>query len=168
MAKAKKDSTSSAWVMLGVARIALGFILLWAFVDKLFGLGVATPSQIAWVNGGSPTAGFLARVEGPFSSFFTGLAGQAWVDWLFMLGLLGIGLGLVLGIAVRLAAVTGIVLMLLMWLASFPLVNNPFVDDHVIYALLLGAFALGLSQQRLSLQGWWRSLPFVKKNQWLW
>ena len=36
-------------------RIVLGFTFLWAFVDKLFGLGYATPSERSWINGGSPT-----------------------------------------------------------------------------------------------------------------
>ncbi len=29
----------------GVTRIAIGFVFFWAFVDKLFGLGFATPSE---------------------------------------------------------------------------------------------------------------------------
>ena len=40
-------------------RLALGVEFLWAFVDKLFGLGYSTPSARAWLNGGSPTKGFL-------------------------------------------------------------------------------------------------------------
>ncbi|MFC4062642.1 hypothetical protein ACFOWE_30465, partial [Planomonospora corallina] len=28
----------------GVARIALGWVFLWAFLDKMFGLGFATPA----------------------------------------------------------------------------------------------------------------------------
>lgn len=164
---AKKD-TSSAWTMLAVTRILIGFVFLWAFIDKMFGLGFATPAERAWVNGGSPTTGFLANVDGPFAGLFNALAGQAWADWLFMLGLLGIGVGLMLGVAVRLASVSGIVMLLLMWLAVLPLDNNPVVDDHIVYAVALGAVALGLPSQRLSLQSWWRSLSFVKKNEWLW
>ena len=78
-------------VVWAVTRLGLGFIFLWAFVDKLFGLGFATPTERAWVNGGSPTTGFLSGVEGPFADFFTPMAGQAWADWLFMAGLAGIG-----------------------------------------------------------------------------
>ena len=72
---AKKDSTAGVWVWLAVARVLLGLVFLWAFVDKLFGLGIATPAARAWLNGGSPTTGFLKSVEGPFSNFFNGIAG---------------------------------------------------------------------------------------------
>lgn len=164
---AKKDNTTGVWVWLAVARVLLGFVFLWAFVDKLFGLGVATPAARAWLNGGSPTTGFLKSVEGPFSNFFNGIAGQPWADWLFMAGLLGIGLALVLGVAVRVAAWSGVALLVMMWAASLPLENNPVIDDHLVYAAVLLAVAAAGANQRFSLAGWWRSLGFVKKNTWL-
>jgi len=71
--------TAPARTVLGVLRILFGFTFLWAFLDKLFGLGKATPSESAWLNGGDPTYGSLANNEGTFSSFFSGLAGQPWV-----------------------------------------------------------------------------------------
>ena len=33
-------------------RIATGLVFLWAFLDKLLGLGYATPTDRAWINGG--------------------------------------------------------------------------------------------------------------------
>ena len=164
---AKKDSTAGVWTWLAVARVLLGLVFLWAFVDKLFGLGIATPAARAWLNGGSPTTGFLKSVEGPFSNFFNGIAGQPWADWLFMAGLLGIGLALVLGVALRLAAWSGVALLVMMWAASLPLENNPVIDDHLVYAAVLLAVAAASANQRFSLAGWWRSLSFVKKNPWL-
>src|SRR6266511_1876735 len=95
--------TPTAAKMLAVLRVATGVIFLWAFLDKRFGLGYATGSQNAWINGGSPTKGFLSRVAvGPFESLFHSWAGAAWADWLFMLGLLAIGIALILGIGLRL------------------------------------------------------------------
>ncbi len=90
-----------ARLLLGVLRILFGFTFLWAFFDKLLGLGKATPSENAWINGGDPTFGYLSNNGGTFSSFFTGLAGQGWVSWLFMLGLLGIGVALIAGAGMR-------------------------------------------------------------------
>ena len=166
----KKQSTyKNAWYVLALSRLMLGFIFLWAFLDKTFGLGFATVADKAWIVGGSPTAGFLkggVNADGPFVSFFNGLAGLAWVDWLFMLGLLGLGLALMLGIGLRIAAVAGTILMIMMWLALLPLENNPVVDDHLIYAVMLWVFAL--SRREMSLTNWWLSKKFVKKNQWLW
>lgn len=157
----------SAWYALAVARILLGFIFLWAFFDKLFGLGYATKAAKAWINGGSPTTGFLKSVEGPFADAFNSMAGQSWADWLFMLGLLGIGVGLLFGIAVRLSVAAGSVLLLLMWMASLPISNNPIVDDHIVYIAVLFVVAYGIGQQKWSLAGWWQRQTFVRSNYWL-
>ncbi|MGZ6807791.1 MAG: hypothetical protein ACXVGG_14375, partial [Mycobacteriaceae bacterium] len=84
--------TAAAAKALAVLRIATGFVFLWAFLDKTFGLHYATPSAKAWIHGGSPTKGFLTSVKvGPFQSVFHSIAGTWWADWLFMLGMLGIG-----------------------------------------------------------------------------
>ncbi|HEX2362833.1 MAG TPA: hypothetical protein VHI11_12235, partial [Jiangellaceae bacterium] len=111
---------------------------LWAFLDKTFGLGRATPAENAWIDGGSPTNGFLANAPtGPFEDFYKDLAGAAWADWLFMIGLLAIGVALILGIGMRIAAIAGALLLVLMWTAVLPPENNPFMDDHLIYAMVL-------------------------------
>ena len=94
-------------IVLAALRVVLGFVFLWAFVDKLFGFGFATPAERAWINGGSPTTGYLSGVEGPFAGIFNAIAGAAWADWLFMAGLLGIGLALMPGIGMRVAAAAG-------------------------------------------------------------
>ena len=61
--------------MLAALRVVLGFYFLWAFVDKLFGFGFHTAPEKAWINGGSPTAGFLSGVKGPFAGPFHAIAG---------------------------------------------------------------------------------------------
>jgi len=48
-----------------------------------------------------------------------------WADWLFMIGLLGIGLALVLGFTMRIAASAGVAMLVLMWSAVLPPANNP-------------------------------------------
>lgn len=166
MAKSSTASQST-WYALAVGRILIGLIFLWAFFDKWIGLGYATPSSGAWINGGSPTTGFLKGVEGPFASFFHSLAGNVWVDWMFMAGLLGIGLALTFGIVVRLAVITGSILLLLMWAASLPIQTNPVIDDHIVYIALLAAVAYGLPHQKWSLAKWWKSQKIVKHNAWL-
>ncbi len=124
-------------------RLVLAFIFLWAFVDKLFGLGFATARENAWVNGGSPTFGFLSfATHGPFASFFKSLAGMPAIDWIFMLGLLFIGVALLIKRFVMWGSIAGIVMMILMWLAVLPPENNPIVDDHIVYALVLAILAV--------------------------
>lgn len=148
-------------VVWGLTRIALGFIFLWAFLDKTFGLGRATPSAKAWINGGSPTTGFLTSVKGPFAGFFNGMAGQAWADYLFMIGLAGIGLALMLGVAMRLAALSGVVLLVFMWMASLPISSNPFIDEHLIYALVLIGLAIIHADRALGLGTLWEKIPVL-------
>jgi thiosulfate dehydrogenase [quinone] large subunit len=161
------------------ARIVLGFVFLWAFADKAFGWGYATPSAGAWTNGGSPTKGFLGGVAaGPLESAFHSLAGDTWVNWLFMLGLLGIGLALTSGIALRLAAAAGTVMMGLMWAAEWPpakhlsdgaasMSSNPLVDYHVVYALIMIFLAVAAAGRTWGLGKVWQELPFVSRNRWL-
>ena len=149
-------------------RISFGWIFTWAFLDKLFGLGFATAPEKAWLAGGSPTSGFLANAPtGPFASAFNTLAGQAWVDWLFMAGLLLIGVALILGIGMRVATTAGSLLLFLMWLAVLPPKNNPFLDEHLIYILVLAALCVTRSDQKWSLAKRWSNLPFIKKHSWL-
>jgi thiosulfate dehydrogenase [quinone] large subunit len=121
----------------------MGFIFLWAFLDKLFGLGFATTSDKAWIHGGSPTAGFLSfGVKGPFVDMFHSLAGVALVDWMFMLGLLFIGLTLILNKYIKWGCVAGIIMLGLMYLALLFPENNPIIDDHIIYMLVLAYIGL--------------------------
>src|SRR3989338_4218589 len=102
-------------------RITLGFIFLWAFFDKLLGLGFATTPEKSWLAGGSPTLGFLKfGSEGPLAGAFQAMAGNPAVDGAFMVGLLGIGVALTLGIGVRISGYTGALLMLMMWAAVLP------------------------------------------------
>lgn len=149
-------------------RIVLGFTFFWAFLDKLFGLGYATPSARAWINGGSPTKGFLANsATGPFDSFYKDIAGAAWADWAFMLGLAAIGAALLLGVGMRVAAVSGALLYLLMWTVVLPPENNPVVDDHIIGALALIGLALVHAGDTWGLGRWWKHQPVVSDHRWL-
>lgn len=153
-------------VVLGLLRISLGWIFFWAFIDKLFGLGFATSKEHAWLNGFSPTAGFLTNApKGPFAFIYHAMAGSALVDWLFMLGLLLIGLSLILGIGTRIAAYSGSSLLLLIWLAVLPPENNPFMDEHIIYVLLLMGLSFFGAGDYLGLGEWWKKR--VKKSKWL-
>lgn len=164
---------------LGVLRLSLGWTFLWAFLDKLFALGFSTGRNpdtgvvdrfgpAAWINGGSPTTGFLKfGTKGPLADFYQGMAGSAWADWLFMIGLLGIGLALLLGIGVRVAAVTGSLLMVLMWTAEMLPDTNPFMDYHLINAIAMIAIALLGAGRYLGLGGQWEQLPVVRRHGWL-
>ena len=150
--------------VLGLLRISMGSILLWAFFDKLFGLGFATLHNKSWLTGNSPTSGFLLNaVHGPFAEFFRSLAGSGWVDWIFMLGLLLIGLSLLSGIFMKLASYSGIVMFLLMWLALLPPENNPIFDEHIIYSLVLILLSSFKAGRDLGCGNVWVKTKLVRK-----
>lgn len=150
-----------------LTRVMLGFVFFWAFLDKTFGLDHSTPSERAWINGGSPTTGFLKGVEGTYKDFFNSLAGYAWVDWLFMLGLFGVGAALLLGVGMRAAALFGSVLLVFMWFASMPIATNPFIDDHLVYAVVLIGLAAANAGDTVGLGRWWAHTPIVQRAPYL-
>ncbi len=134
-------------------RFIMSFIFLWAFFDKVFGLGFATKAENAWINGGSPTAGFLTHaVKGPFADFFHSLAGLPGMDWIFMLGLLFVGLTLLFNKYIKWGVAAGIAMLTLMWLALLLPENNPIVDDHIVYALVLVLLAFESKNGNLNLK----------------
>ena len=167
---------------LAVLRIAFGVTFLWAFLDKTFALGFSTGAQFAedgsrtgidfmaqdaaWLNGGSPTEGFLSfgvPVDNPFHGFFTSLAGQAWVDWLFMLGLLGIGVTLLLGVGMRIGTAAGALMYAMMYLAVLPLENNPIVDDHLIGVIAMAVLYFAAAGATWGFGRMWRRTSLVQK-----
>jgi thiosulfate dehydrogenase [quinone] large subunit len=166
---------SAAGYALGGLRIVIGWTFLWAFFDKLFALGFSTGRNAdtgvvdrfgpdAWIHGGSPTAGFLGfAAKGPFQGFYNGIAGAAWTDWAFMLGLLAIGVAFTLGISTRLAAMAGALMYVLMWSVVLPPETNPITDDHTIglfVVIVLGLFGAG---HYLGLGSWWDKQAVVKR-----
>ena len=158
---------------LAVLRLATGFIFLWAFLDKTFGLGFSTPTERAWINGGTPSQGFLKSdsVVGPLKDFFASIASPA-SDLFFMLGMLGIGVAVMLGVGLRISAIAGSVIMVLMYLAEWPFAantgsTNPLVDYHIIYALALVVVAATSAGDTWGFGAQWRRLPVVQAQAWL-
>ncbi|MCP2306148.1 hypothetical protein [Actinokineospora globicatena] len=171
--------TAAAHPALAVTRLVMAGIFLWAFLDKAFGWGYATPAGKGWFDGGSPTRGFLSGLDhGPFAGALRSWAGNPVADWLFMLGLLGVGLALLLGIGLRVAAVSGVVMMGLMWVAEWPLARhtdhggltrstNPLLDYHVVYAVVLVLLAALAAGDVWGLGRRWSAMSFVRSNPWL-
>lgn len=150
------------WLLVAL-RLAFAWEFLWAFADKTFGWGFATPSERAWINGGSPTRGFLTNsASGPFESFYKSIAGDTWTDWLFMLGLLGIGAALLFGVGMRIAAGAATLLLVMMWSVALPPDTNPFLDDHLIYALVLILLAATYAGDRFGFGRWWGNTRLVR------
>lgn len=172
-AEAATTGTRGGHIALAVLRLATGFIFLWAFLDKTFGLGFSTPQDRAWINGGTPSQGFLKSdsVVGPMKGFFESIASPT-TDLLFMLGMLGIGVAVMLGIGLRVSAVAGSVIMVFMYLAEWPFTpnagsTNPLVDYHIIYALALIVIAACSAGDYWGFGKTWKALPLAKSQRWL-
>jgi thiosulfate dehydrogenase [quinone] large subunit len=158
---------------LALLRLATGFIFLWAFLDKTFGLGFSTAGASAWIQGGAPSQGFLTSpaVVGPFKGVFTAIASPT-TDLLFMLAMLAVGAAVMLGVGLRVSAIAGSVVLLFMYLAEWPSganagSTNPLVDYHVIYAMALIVIAAVSAGDTWGFGRVWKSLPLVQKNRWL-
>jgi thiosulfate dehydrogenase [quinone] large subunit len=180
LAKPAKAGSSEAlggrfW---GLLRLSVGWVFLWAFLDKLLALGFASGrnpetgvvdrfGDSAWINGGSPTDGFLQHglhTKAPFTDFYASLAGSAVIEWIYMLSMAAIGTALILGVATRLAAGAGIVWMAMFYTASaiWP-ENNPFLDEHIVYAIILAGSAYVGAGRYLGLGRRWERLSLVKR-----
>lgn len=158
-----------AWTVL---RLLLGWSFLWAFIDKMFGLGFATcraedsssidfMCKAAMAKGGSPTFGFLtfgteASHTGGLFSWMAPSAPDAinLADIGFMAALLLAGVALLLGVGVRYAAIGAAILMAFMFLAGdvWP-EQNPVNSSHIIEMVaFLGIASVGAGG--FSLQNW--------------
>jgi len=178
-ASASNDTHSARAYAFASLRLVTGFAFLWAFLDKTFGFGYATSSGKGWIDGGSSVNGLVSgAAAGPVEATFHDWAGETWAGWLFAAGLLGIGIALVGGIALRPAALVGTVMMVLMWIAEWPpaqhfsdgsvgMSANVFMDYHVIYAAVLIALVLASAGDTWGFGKQWAKLPFVRENGWL-
>src|SRR3954453_6424632 len=141
-----------------LARICLGFVFPWGFLDKCFGLGYPTKSGQGWLFGagaGNPTKGHLDSVHGPFAWLFNPMAGLGWVNCLFMAGLAGVGIGLMTGLAFRPSAICGCLLLALIYLTSLPLTANAVIDDHIVEILVLIGLILLRNGRVWGAEDWW-------------
>ncbi len=129
--------SGKAWSIF-FGRLALGFLFLWSAVGKIN----------TELSGKLATEGFLkGSVSGPLAGIFNAMSGNLAVEYLLVYGELLIGLTLIFGLLTRVASVSGMLMMLLMTLALWPIADtptaNPLVDYRVIYAVMfLGFFFL--------------------------
>ncbi len=163
------SSTGSFHLLVAAGRVAAalrviyGFTFLWAFLDKLFGLHFSTPTAKSWLNGGNPTKGFLSSSAGPFAGFYHSIAGHGLTNWAFMLACLALGIALILGIGMRLAAIGGAIMYAMMYTVVLPTVSNPFVDDHLVGLLVVVLLGLIGAGHIWGLGNAWNKVDIVKR-----
>jgi thiosulfate dehydrogenase [quinone] large subunit len=79
-----------------------------------------------------------------------------------MAALLGLGIALLLGIGMRIATISGVLLMLMMWSSTLLPENNPIIDEHIVYIFALVGLLLVNDQQQLGIGKWWSQTKLVK------
>ena len=123
---------------------------------------------------GWSVAGFLNSTKtfhGLFS-LFTGPVLAPVISFLVEYGHLLIGLSLLVGLLVRVSAAFGIFLMLIYWMAhmDFPYIsdtNNFLVDEHIVYALVLGLMIAVHAGHVAGLDAWASGQKTVRDSKWL-
>jgi len=60
-------------------------------------------------------------------------------------------------------SVSGGLLMVLLWMTNVPPANNPILDEHIIYLILLVGLMKVKAGQTLGLGKWWSNISIVKR-----
>lgn len=142
-------------ILIVLFRISIGWVFLYAAIRQ-----IPNPEFSA--------AGFLTGAT-TFPAFFELMATPPFltiinvvIPWAHLL----LGLALILGIGVRVAAVGGATLMILYYLPrlDFPMVgpNSFIVEYHLVYALMIVYLAAVRAGRIFGLEGWFEKLPATK------
>jgi thiosulfate dehydrogenase [quinone] large subunit len=85
-----------------------------------------------------------------------------------MLGLLGVGLGLILVIFMKLSTFFGGLMLALIYLAGFlPPQHNHLINEHIIYIIVMAVLYLIQSGKYLGLGKLWSQTKLVEKYKFL-
>ena len=151
--------------LLGLLRIFFGLEFLWAFLDRFFGLGIATAPEASFLSGAKQTEGYLRFVtnpDSPFAFIFNGpdallLELGGIVDLMYM-GMLFIGgITLITGIGVRIGGISTFLFFFSVWLATIPPEFHPFIEAHFLQMWILLFFAISDSGYWLGLGERWNN-----------
>ena len=149
------------------ARIGMGFIFLWAFVDKLFGFGYATPAGKGWIDGGSPTKGFLSGSRGPVRGLLPQHRRHGFRQHRVHARPGRDRRGSAARCRHALAAGAGALMLVMMYTVVLPPTTNPLIDDHLILAVLLIGLAAVGAGNTFGLGRRWAATPLVTRQPWL-
>ena len=160
---------------IGLLRIAYGWTFLWAFLDKLFGLGFSTSAKSAWINGGSPSTGYLqhaVNANSPFASFYSNTLVNlnhslfGIVDWALMLMFLIVGVTMILGFMIRFSTVISLIFFVMVYISEIPFAagaTNPIVDEHIFYILIALVIVFTSASHYLGIGNRWDNLSLVRQ-----
>jgi thiosulfate dehydrogenase [quinone] large subunit len=135
-------------------RVAIGVIFLWSGLAKIIGGGLGTWSAqgfLQFATGGTLGWPFVTgevaegTVFNPTRDFWVGLAGNqaamTLIDYLVPLGMLGIGISLIFGVATRFGSAMGTLMMLIFFVAAWDF-QHGIVNQHLTYAVVTFGLAV--------------------------
>jgi thiosulfate dehydrogenase [quinone] large subunit len=153
-------------------RVVMAWVFLQAGLEKMAQGGFGDP--LAWSS-----AGFLENAiaeANPLAGLFAWFANYtAIVDPLVIFGQILIGLALLLGVAVRFAAMMGALQMLFFWtaawqgglMAGLPMAHGYVIDSSFVYLVLLFGLGAWGAGRVLGLDGKLEKTALVENNPWL-
>lgn len=156
------DKTESVNIVKGASRFIMGWIFFWPFLDKMFGLGHETPAGMGLIDGFSPTSFVTQIADGWFKDFFISIGGNPVTDFLFMAGLLLIGLTMIVGITSKITTISGCAFCFVLYLAEFPPKTALILDYHLVFILFMIVLYLFGTYETYSLMKWWKKMPIVR------
>lgn len=139
-------------------RVALGWVFFDAGVSRLSDPAGSAATIFLSVPTGNPLAGVWTTV-GHSLSWLLGPI----VVW----GLTAVGAALIFGAAVRLSAAIGTAIMALLWATNLPLENGLYVDQHVVYAVVLFALCAFGAGRIAGLDAYFETASIVDRYPWL-
>lgn len=153
-------TSSAVKPLIFLLRLAMAWVFLYAASHQVFG--------------SFSVSGFLNSTK-TFHWLFAPMASgpvAGLLSFLVAYGHLLIGLSLLSGLMVRLSSIFGIALMLFYWMAhmDFPYISattNFLLDEHIVYALVLGLMIATRAGHVLGLDAWAANLDQVHRNKWL-
>lgn len=81
-----------------------------------------------------------------------------------MLGLLFVGITLTFGILVRLGSLAGIMMLFLMYTTiGIPPANHPFIDNHIIYILIMAGLMMSDAGDYLGFEKAWSRMNLAQR-----
>ena len=138
---------------IGLGRIVIGIIFLWAGLEKAIGTGLGTWSADGFLQfgtGGSLGWPFVTgdvaegTIFNPTHDFWVGLVGTPASDvikYLVPLGQIGIGVSLILGLFTRFGAAMGTLMMIFFFFAAWDF-EFGIVNQHLTYAVVTFGLAV--------------------------
>lgn len=164
---------SETWVGYSILalRLVMGYVILSAGLGKL--------AEGGWTNpGGFSAQGYLVHgvdEANPLKGMYLFFAEFLWlVDPLVMWTQILIGLALVFGVILRLAALGGALQMIFFWmgswegglLAGLPVQHGFVITSEFVYALVLFGLGAWGAGRILGVDAWLEETEFVRQNPW--